>query len=371
MSLIRPLIVAPDSSHWANWIDAVLSADLEKSRAARSFHQRLLDAGRVPFLSWHHLEEMLCVEHAGNAAARVGYLQTLPLVAWMQFPGEPGLGAITDVLAAEAVAFDKGCEDLAAVRDHVRSFLMRTGPAIDAVGHENWVWDVARPMMIERRPRQGMVTALSGLRAMDESQTFGQLAKQPVRPAEERKRVMVALHRKALADAQTADPSRTAAEASAIADHFLAEVMAMMPAGDVDPRQFMVDTYVRQGLDPDEVTDDRTIAELSTLATFRTQLRVVARKTGLSFERLKRVRMESLPSWRIGDAIRRFGQKRAVRPGSDSHDAALAVLAAYTDVLYVDKRTHEDFRRVVTKEPELASLFGAIEKASRYQDVIG
>lgn len=370
MPLIRPLIVAPDTSHWANWIDSLLGADTERRFAARGFHQRLLHAGRVPLLSWHHLEEMLCVENASNAAARVACLQTLPLVTWMQFPGELGLGAITDVLAAEAVAFDAGCEDMAAMRDYVRSLLMRTGPAIDAVGHENWVWDVVRPMMMDRRPRQGMVTALSGLRVMDESQTFGQLASPPMRTPEERNRVMVALHRKALADAQAADPSRTPAEARAIADQFMAEVTAMMPADDVDPRQLMVDTYVRQRLDPDEVTDDRTIAELSTLATFRTQLRVVAEKTHLSFDRLKRVRMDSLPTWRIADALKRFGQKRTVRPGSDSHDTALAVLA-YTDVLYVDKRTHEDFRRVVAKAPELATLFGAVEKASRYEDLAG
>ena len=183
--------------------------------------------------------------------------------------------------------------------------------------------------------------------------------------------MMAVIHRKALADAQSADPTRTQAEARAIADQFIAEVMAMMPKEDVDPRQLMIDTYVEQGLDPDEVTDDRTIAELSTLAVFRMQLRAVAEKTNLSFDRLKRIRMESLPSWRIADALGRYGQKRAVRPGSDSHDRALAVLAAYTDILYVDKRTHEDFRRVISKAPEISALVGTIGKASGYADIAG
>jgi len=81
MPLVRPLVVAPDTSHWANWIDAALSSDAERRFSARSFHRKLLDADRIPFLSWHHLEEMLCVGSAENAAARVSYLQTLPLVA--------------------------------------------------------------------------------------------------------------------------------------------------------------------------------------------------------------------------------------------------------------------------------------------------
>lgn len=371
MALSRPLIIAPDTSHWANWIDAALGDDAARRVEARVFHRRLLAAGRVPFLSWHHLEEMLCVDSAENAAARVRYIQSLPLISWMRFPGEVGLGAVTDVLAAEAIAFDSGCDRLLDVRDHVRSALLRTGPAIQAVGEDNWVWDVARPLMRRRRPKQGMVTALSGLRVMDESQTFGQLASRPKRSPEERRQMMAVIHARALADAKAADPARTPAEARQFADHFLAQVIEMMPDDDVDPRQLMIDTYVGQGLDPDEITDDRTIADLSTLATFRTQLKVVSEKTDLSFERLKRVRMETLPSWRIAEALRRYGQNRAVRPGSDSHDRALAVLGAYTDVLYVDKRTHEDFRRIRSKDPEVASLLGAVEKARHYQDVVG
>ncbi|MFA4846334.1 MAG: hypothetical protein WC654_07315, partial [Patescibacteria group bacterium] len=193
----------------------------------------------------------------------------------------------------------------------------------------------------------------------------------PKRSPEERRQMIAAIHARALADAMTADPARTPAEARQFADHFFAQLIEMMPGDDVDPRQLMIDTYVGQGLDPDEIAEDRTIAELSTLATFRTQLKVVSEKTNLPFERLKRVRMETLPSWRIAEALRRYGQNRVVRPGSDSHDSALAVLGAYTDVLYVDKRTHEDFRRMRSKDPEVASLLGAVEKARHYEDVVG
>ena len=355
MSLLRPLIVAPDTSHWANWIDAALGDNAARRHTARTFHQRLLDAGRIPFLSWHHLEELLCVDSAHNAASRVAYLQSIPLISWVRFPGKVGLGAVTDILAAEVMAFDAGCSDLIEVRDHVRSHLLRTGSGVEAVGRENWVWDVARPMMRERRPMDGMVTALADIRIMDEKLTFGKLAKQPRRSSEERSRVMAATHARVFREAMAADPTRRPEEARAMADSFMANVMKRMPSDDIPPRDLMLAAYVGLGLDPDEVTDDRTIAELSALATFRNQLRVVAEKTNLSFDRLKRVPMGKLPSWRIGEALKRFGQQRTKRPGSDMHDRALAVLAAYTDVLYVDKRTHEDFRRVIGKAPGTCS----------------
>jgi hypothetical protein len=369
VSLLRPLIVAPDTSHWANWIDAALSDNAARRHPARTFHQRLLDAGRIPFLSWHHLEELLCIESAHNAVSRVAYLQSIPLISWMRFPDTAGLGAITDILAAEAMAFDAGCSDLIEVRDHVRSHLLRTGSGVEAVGRENWVWDVARPMMRERRPMHGMVTALADMRIMDERQTFGRLANQPRRSSEERRRVMAATHARVFREAIAADPTRRPEEARAMADSFMANVMKRMPRDNIPPRDLMLAAYVSLGLDPDEVTDERTIAELSALATFRNQLHVVAENANVSFDRLKRVPMEKLPSWRIGEALKRFGQQRTTRPGGDMHDRALAVLAAYTDVLYVDKRTHEDFRRVIGKAPELAALFGTVSKASRYDDI--
>ena len=81
--------------------------------------------------------------------------------------------------------------------------------------------------------------------------------------------------------------------------------------------------------------------------------------------------MEALPSWRIASGLSRFGQRRTRRPGSDVHDQHLAALAAYVDCIYVDKRTHEDLRRVVRKDPELSVLFGSVRKASNYENLLG
>ena len=181
--------------------------------------------------------------------------------------------------------------------------------------------------------------------------------------------MMGTIHRDTFLRAKAADPDRTDEEAFAMANEFVRRVLEEMPAEAIPVRRLLVETYGRQGVDEHEVTDDRTITELSELATFRTQLRIVAAKTGLSFGRLKQVRMECLPSWRIGAALKRHGQERRLMPGSDMHDQHLAVLAAYTDELFVDKRTHEDFRRVASKEPGLAQLFGAVRKASRFEQV--
>ena len=370
MTLDHPTIVAPDTSHWANWIDAAVRGG-DASQTALDLHDRLLRGGRVPFLSMHHLEELLVVDDPVSARDRVTFLRSLPLVAWMQTPQDVGLGSIVDILSAEAVAHDAGHEGIADIRDHVRLSLMRVGHGKGAVGVDAWVWDVARHAMRERRAHIGMVAALSDMRAMDDTQTFGQLCKQSIRSPAEREEMLSAMHRAAFVRSKNADARRSDAEALDFANQFVARVIAQMPPHDVPVRQLLIDSYMKQGVDEHEIRDDHTIAELSALATFRSQLMVVAEKTGLPFQRLKRVEMQSLPSWRIADALRRHGQERTKKPGSDVHDQHLAVLAAYTDILFVDKRTLEDFRRVRQKEPELAALFREIRKASDFSAIAG
>ncbi len=63
---------------------------------------------------------------------------------------------------------------------------------------------------------------------------------------------------------------------------------------------------------------------------------------------------------------RTHGQPGA-RPGSDLNDGYLGVLAAYCAVLYVDKRTAEDFSRAQRKEPRLKGLIGEISKAADFR----
>ncbi|MFG1432359.1 hypothetical protein V5F69_15065 [Xanthobacter sp. V2C-4] len=100
-------------------------------------------------------------------------------------------------------------------------------------------------------------------------------------------------------------------------------------------------------------------------------MRAIASDTGRSFKELKRVRMYILPSRIIEDVLRVHGQPRERQTDSDVHDRHLAVLAAYCDVLYVDKRTSEDFRRAMHKEPRLKGLVGEIAKAADFDAFLG
>lgn len=371
MALIEPKIIASDSSHWAKWLDAASAKDNDRRQRARALHERLMGLGRIPLLSWHHLEELLGGEDDDAARARVAFLQDLPMLAYIRLPkDEVGLGSIAQVLAAEAIAATEGHGDLISIRDRARELLLKTGSGTQAIGEETWVWEVVRPMLRSRKGKTDMIAALSPLRTFDENRTIGELAKSAINPPDQMRAQLNRIHAQALQEA-TQSTGGDAARARVMADDFVAQVVAMMPPPGTTVRELLVSTLVGQGLDEDEVRDEYVLADLSRLALFRSQLRVVASDTGRSFEALKKVPMDVLPSRIIGEALRTHGQPRPLRPGSDLNDGYLGVLAAYCAVLYVDKRTAEDFSRAQRKEPRLKGLIGEISKAADFEALLG
>lgn len=371
LTLASPMIIAPDSSHWARWVDAAGGPDGERRRRACSLLDRLIERGRVPLLSWHHWEELMGGEDDAGARARVGFVQRMPLVAYLRLPHEEaGLGSIAQVLAAEAIAASEGARDLLAVRDRARALLLRTGTGADAIGEYAWVWDAVRPVLRSRKPNTDMVAALGPLRSFDESRTIGELSKLEINSPAEMRVQLSQTHARVLQEAMTSTGG-DALRSRAMADAFMARVVAMMPPPGTTVRELLVRTLVEQGVDEHEVRDESVLADLTRLALFRSHLRVVATETGRSFAALKRVPLDLLPSQVIGDALRRHGRARARRPGSDVHDAHLGVLAGYCAVLYVDKRTAEDFARARRKEPRLTGLIGEIAKGADFEVLLG
>ncbi|MBZ9993145.1 hypothetical protein [Mesorhizobium sp. BH1-1-4] len=83
------------------------------------------------------------------------------------------------------------------------------------------------------------------------------------------------------------------------------------------------------------------------------------------------VREDRLPSGIIYNAMRRFHPDTREWDGGELTDRYLAGLAAYADVTYVDKRTHEAFRIARQKSEPFAALDRHIEKTGSYDAIPG
>jgi hypothetical protein len=124
------------------------------------------------------------------------------------------------------------------------------------------------------------------------------------------------------------------------------------------------------GVDLSEIGPETTVGDVGNLAVFCRKLEVINRYLGLPFRELKaRVKEDRLPSGVIHNAIARYHPDTAKWDGSELGDRHLACLAAYADITYVDKRTHEASRQARQKSKVFASLVRRMEKAGSYSEI--
>ncbi|WP_430397413.1 hypothetical protein [Ferrovibrio sp.] len=369
MALISTQIIAPDTAHWAQWIDSARSKERTTRDQARRFLNELLNRGRIPLLSWHHIEELICIGNESVALERIEFIQSLPFVAWLSpFDGVNSPGSIADILTGELIAAIDGNSDPTSVRSHALNLMLRTGAGKAALGLNAANWHFIRTHLLERRQHSNLIAALAPLNFFDEKRTIGEISKWKFRSAAERVNKFNTI-RNRVRDELLASTGCTQQEAETMADNFIAPAYAIHLPGGTSVRDFIVSKLAAQGVDPDEVRDECVLADLNRLAIYRNQLRVVAPKTGRTFEQLKHISMEILPSRIIKHALETHRQVRQKRTGSDVTDNYLAALAAYSDFLYVDKRTAEDFRRAISKNPSMAGIIGKIQKAKHFTDL--
>ncbi|AOX21261.1 hypothetical protein A0U90_07075 [Kozakia baliensis] len=339
-------------------------------RRAANLHERLMAQGRIPLLSWHHIEELLGGKDDECAAARVSNLQAMPFMAWLRLPhAKEGIGSIVDIFAAEVMAASEGHRDLAVVRDRARSLLMMTGNGRLAIGDHGWVWKAVRSVLHSRQDHLTAVSTLGSMESFDQTKTIGELSKFSIaRP--DVSRVKLARIRAQAIQQALRGTNGDAAKAKELADDFVEQILAILPPPRTTVRDLLVSSLVSQGVEEVEIRDEYVLADLTRLALFRNQLQLVAEETGKSFSDLKRVPMNTIPTFVINEAFSTHRQVRDKLPGSNVHDRHLAVLAAYCDVLYVDRRTAEDLLRLRRKEPHIDALMGEIAKGSDFEALL-
>lgn len=368
--LINSRLVTIDSSHWINLTKAARSASSAMREKAYAFPQRLLDRGYLLTLSWHHLEELLSIEDDAIAEARLAFIADLPHVAWIRsLDPAQALGSILDIVAAEVQAIAAGAATLSDVRDCAKTTLIRYGSGLDALEPGLWVWRALRPELIRRNHAARRLTAIAPAKFTDGAATMADLLEGRMRSPED-SRSMLAAMAKALGQEISDKGDLRIQDPQGVADEFFEEVADMAPWRASSVWDFIVQTSAMRGLDADEIKPDMTIDQIGEICVFRSKLRTVAEKLDRPWDDFRRsIRMEQCPHWVIEDSLARHRQQELRREGGDLNDGYLAVLAAYVDRLYVDKRKAENFRRATAKVAALKPLIGGVRKAANYFDI--
>lgn len=367
--LVNAKFVALDTSHWRQWLSDAFSINGRARAAARRFYEEVSKAGFTILFCWHHLEELMAVEDRALAARRLTFIRGLPFLAWIgTVPEGDGLGAITDIMAAEVEAAIDGAS-VAAVRASAKSRLLRFGAGEDViVDHPGYLslvqWHAQSRVQSDRT-----ITAIAPFHFLEPSSRVRDLMSQGMRSESEVRLALQAQHRalsKEISD--RGDERITDAERRSF--EFLESMLDLRRTLPNTARELVLGGYALCGIDADEIGEEATVGEMDRLVGFRCQLRVITGKLGLEFDSVKgKISPNQLPHDVIRAALLRHGQSRNRRPGSDLIDSYLAALGPYCDVLFVDRRTAEDFRRAKSREPSLHQILGRVEKAASYRDI--
>lgn len=373
MPMLPVRFVALDSSHLAGWSRDWGSPHSSHLAAACQFDQRLAETGWVPLLSWHHLEELLYHHDLAVAEERVRFLSALPVVGWItDADGDAGFGSIVDIMSAEAAApFGRPAASAVEVRDRARGGLIRVGTGLAAMELYARTWRDLQPYFWQRAEENRGVVAITRSKVSDpSSRRICDLLASQLRSPTDAEAELNAMMERLTQEVRDRGHKRIK-DPAAVAEDFYRRVAETAVSFPSSIRAFVIEGLIIKGIEAADIGAETTLGELDDIGIFRGRLKVAAEAGDLPWPALKnQVRREQFPSWIIDRGLRLHGQDVPEHKGSELTDGHLACLAAYADLIYVDKRTKESSRRASLKSAAFASVIHRVEKAARYIDIM-
>lgn len=368
-----PRLVLLDTAHLSGWFADRASDRAEDRRRAAVFEARLLRGDWLPLLTWHHFEELLQHKNALVVKRRIRALHSLPRLAWIGSLRSGGLGAVTDIMAAEAlIACRQPQADLKTITLHARDMLLRTGSGRDLLGDNALKWLIFQPLVQAGEGRTREIVAIN----QSDFAGIGQTKISTLLRGERETDVaQVSLRLAGLAQRLSADIAargdRRIDNPDDVAQQLMAEASAMADETPGSARDLVLQTLFNREIEPADIGPDTTLDDLNTLIVFRLQLKTVTEKLPVSWPVVKaRVPIARAPSYLIGQALDTHAQALPEHKGSELNDNYLLRAGAYADLAYVDKRTLENVRRARQKQVHLNGLLGEVARAATYQDIL-
>lgn len=375
MSLISPArFISLDTALLGNIVRDRYSKDAANRSRALGFMKSLINAGIVPLLSWHHVEELLKHENIEVATNRFDFLRSLPLVGWIgMHDGTAGIGSIVDIRTYETVAgFENPSFSAVQIRDLVRTKIFRVGPGYEAIsGLEGGIWQALRPALQEHEERTRHIVAISRATHIDISKEKAIKFIVGERRSPEEAAAAFDWLRRALAAQISERGDRRIESPETVAREFMQEVVQESGGLIQGSAQDAILQLASWGIDIKDIGPETLMGEIMDLGIFRQQMRGINNRLGLPWDKLiEIVKPERVPCWLIVDSIRKHGQDVPERKGSDLNDSYLAVLSAYADFSFVDKRTNENLIRARRKDPVVTSLIRHVDKYGLYFELL-
>jgi hypothetical protein len=319
----------------------------------------------IPFVTYHHLEEIACHQGDDIFEKRIDFFAQLPCIAYLRQPEQsPDVGSILDLRSYEIDFLDRhpGAthEDVVdAVRPKVRSGFCS---GQDFVANNLKWWRFFRNRLADHvRRHKAKVANLTHFPMADPKEKFLSLpGRGRVRPREEARRKfeeMAGLLERRIrqdGDCRNIEP---AVAATRLMQESFDTIRSPAATGD----RFLDQLLENLGIRLDRLPRDPRNEDVGYEGIFVAQMEIHAEQLLRNkAELLETIRKEAIPSWVVWQEIDRRIRKLKRAEIGNLNDKHIPAFGLYVDVLNVDKRIAEILRQAAKAHTLLGQVYAAV-----------
>lgn len=370
--MILPKLISIDTSIFGDMAKDCFSRNKNRSDKACHVISYLNEEGYIPFLSFHHVQEILQHQDANVVFERWSLIKKFPAVAWLGgFNGENILGSLFDIHQLEIkLLLENQKNGLNWLIEEVRGKHIKYMSGEDFVTQFESLYCELRAIGGIDVQRSKQIESLSHVRnkQVDNSRLsdlFKSRLKKPsdVKEFMIRLQVQIAQSLELNGDGKLLDPQN-------VAMNFVQDVLKegqQLYLTDLP----LYEAFIQNcGIRLDQVTPKTTVGQLGYIGIYNKKVRQILESLGVPDEREVDLSPKMQASWVIWEHLDKAMRKEKQAHGSNMQDKYMGVLALFVDIFTVDRRVHEYFIQLSRKEPVLSSHLGRIIKLGSYSELL-
>lgn len=367
--LIQPKLICLDTATWGN-----LARDIKTNSLAQRIIQLIQTDYVIPYITWHHISEMM---HHGNDAVveeRIDLLRSLKFVAYpRQREDYANVGSVVDLRDAELSALLESPDaNHAQIIEMVRP-LMINGflNGIDFCNtNEEW-WSFYRNQFGEETLRnQTEIAAVTHFPSIDDDEQVSDIGKYKLCSSEQAAQYFAVLAQK-LELRLNSDVKKPLSGAKRIAQEIMNEAYQDGMA-DYDKQKEGIDWLLElYDVKRERLPSKPTIGDIGDEAVFIKQLTVHERRLNLPPGSLRQaLRKEMLPSWTVWQKLHRAIRRLPKAESGNVNDKMIATFGLYVDYIQLDKRIRNCVIQIARRSELFTGLQSKLITAGNYNSLI-
>ncbi len=370
--MILPRLISIDTSIFGKLAKDYYSRNIKNSDNAKDVVRFLNENGFIPFITIHHIQEILQHENEAIIFGRWSLISKFTTVAWMcSFEDNRALGSIYDIHQLEVkYLLESSDYDFEVLFKKFRENLIQYCSGESFVNKFEQVYSEARLLGYMDSKRNKEIESISHLQDKKVNDTkLSELSNFKLKSHDEvikyigryEKRLVSNLE--SIGDIKIRDPSRVARE---FVKSIISEALPLYSNTSIS----LYESFVRNaGVRMDQVTPNTTVGDLGCLAVYNSKMRQILKSLNIPENKAKDISPCDSTTWVIWEYLDKSMKHEKRAHGSNMIDKHMSVLALYVDIFTVDKRVKEYFRQLKNKNASLGQRFCNIIKLANYADL--